>query len=46
MKNDEENFEEAIKAVNTAFTGGCVPSNLKSIFEDEACNNLNKQVCL
>ncbi|KAI8115121.1 Nedd8-activating enzyme E1 regulatory subunit [Lucilia cuprina] len=43
MSNDEENYEEAIKAVNTAFTGGSIPSNLKSIFEDEACRNLNKQ---
>lgn len=46
MKNDEENYEEAIKAVNTAFSGGSIPSNLKNIFEDEACRNLNKQVLM
>lgn len=44
MTNDEENHEEAIKAVNTVFSGGSVTSNLKSIFEDDACRNLNKQV--
>lgn len=44
MTNDEENFEEAIKSVNTAFGGGKVTADLESIFEDEACTNLNKQV--
>lgn len=44
ITNDEENFEEAMKAVNTAFGGGHITSSLKAIFEDDACNNLNKQV--
>lgn len=43
MTNEEENYEEAIKAVNTAFGGGMVPTTLKNIFSDEACRNLNKQ---
>ncbi|XP_073837597.1 nedd8-activating enzyme E1 regulatory subunit APP-BP1 [Musca autumnalis] len=43
ITNDEENFEEAMKAVNTAFGGGHITSSLKAIFEDDACNNLNKQ---
>lgn len=44
MTNDEENYEEAIKAVNTAFGGGHIPTSLKAIFEDDASKNLNKQV--
>lgn len=44
MQKDEENYEEAIKAVNTAFGAGMVPSALKAIFEDDACLNLQKKV--
>lgn len=44
MTNDEENYEEAIKAVNTSFGGGKITSSLKAIFEDDACKNLNKHV--
>ncbi|XP_053956957.1 nedd8-activating enzyme E1 regulatory subunit [Anastrepha ludens] len=43
MTADEENYEEAIKAVNTAMGGGTVPLSIKAIFEDNACTNLNKQ---
>ncbi|KAH8418195.1 hypothetical protein KR222_000376 [Zaprionus bogoriensis] len=43
MKADEENYEEAIKAVNTAFGAGLVPSSLKAIFEDDACELLHKK---
>ncbi|XP_037939133.1 nedd8-activating enzyme E1 regulatory subunit isoform X2 [Teleopsis dalmanni] len=43
MSNEEENHEEAIKAVNTAFGGGIVTKNLKEIFDDDSCENLNKQ---
>lgn len=46
MTSDEENYEEAIKAVNTAFGGGVINSSLKQIFEDDACNNLNKHVII
>ncbi|KAH8365989.1 hypothetical protein KR093_007972 [Drosophila rubida] len=44
MKSDEENHEEAIKAVNTAFGAGVVPSSLKAIFDDDACEHLHKKV--
>jgi len=44
MKADEENHEEAIKAVNTAFGAGQVSKSLKAIFEDDACEQLNKKV--
>ncbi|XP_017058948.1 nedd8-activating enzyme E1 regulatory subunit [Drosophila ficusphila] len=43
MKADEENHEEAIKAVNTAFGAGHVPKGLKDIFDDDACEQLNKK---
>ncbi|EDW18369.1 nedd8-activating enzyme E1 regulatory subunit isoform X1 [Drosophila mojavensis] len=43
MQKDEENYEEAIKAVNTAFGAGMVPSNLKAIFDDDACEQLHKK---
>ncbi|KAI9587627.1 nedd8-activating enzyme E1 regulatory subunit [Glossina fuscipes] len=43
MSSNEENFEEAIKAVNTAFGGGNVSPELAKIFEDDACENLNKK---
>uniref|UniRef100_W8BRW6 NEDD8-activating enzyme E1 regulatory subunit n=1 Tax=Ceratitis capitata TaxID=7213 RepID=W8BRW6_CERCA len=43
MTADEENYEEAIKAVNTSLGGGQVPSSIKTIFDDNACTNLNKQ---
>ncbi|KAH8390523.1 hypothetical protein KR215_003825, partial [Drosophila sulfurigaster] len=43
MKSDEENYEEAIKAVNTAFGAGVVPSSLKAIFDDDACEQLHKK---
>lgn len=46
MKADEENYEEAIKAVNTAFGAGQIPSGLKAIFEDDACEQLNKKVAI
>uniref|UniRef100_T1H6I6 THIF-type NAD/FAD binding fold domain-containing protein n=1 Tax=Megaselia scalaris TaxID=36166 RepID=T1H6I6_MEGSC len=39
---EEENHEEAIKAVNTVFEcGGKISSNLSAIFSDEACQKLN-----
>ncbi|XP_017466889.1 PREDICTED: nedd8-activating enzyme E1 regulatory subunit [Rhagoletis zephyria] len=43
MTADEENYEEAIKAVNTALGGGNVSASIKAIFEENACTNLNKQ---
>lgn len=46
MSNDEENYEEAIKAVNTAFGAGLVSPTIKAILDDDACENINKQVSL
>ncbi|XP_030386189.1 nedd8-activating enzyme E1 regulatory subunit [Scaptodrosophila lebanonensis] len=43
MTADEENYEEAIKAVNTAFGAGLVPLSLKEIFDDDACEQLHKK---
>ncbi|XP_055845452.1 nedd8-activating enzyme E1 regulatory subunit isoform X1 [Episyrphus balteatus] len=43
MSNDEENYEEAIKAVNTAFGAGLVSHTIKAILDDDACENINKQ---
>lgn len=42
MTADEENFEEAIKAVNTCFGGGKVNSTIRDILNDDCCVNLNK----
>lgn len=44
MIKDEENYEEAIKAVNASFGGGKPSANLMKIFDDECCNNLTKHV--
>lgn len=44
MTADEENFEEAIKAVNSTFvSAGKVNSTLQEIFNDSCCTNLNKE---
>lgn len=44
MTSEEENYEEAIRAVNSAFEGGKVSSSLQALFDDDNCNNLNKEV--
>ncbi|KAG8144000.1 putative NEDD8-activating enzyme E1 regulatory subunit protein [Naja naja] len=41
---DEENFEEAIKNVNTAVIATKVPSCIEDIFSDDHCINLSQQV--
>lgn len=46
MVKDEENYEEAIRAVNSSFTGGKPSESLMEILQDSACSNLNKQVNL
>lgn len=43
ITNNEENYEEAAKAVNTCFGGGRPNSNAKAILDDERCVNLNKE---
>ena len=42
VPEDEENFEEAIKAVNGALVESRVPSGVRSIFEDSKCQNLTR----
>ncbi|XP_076295224.1 nedd8-activating enzyme E1 regulatory subunit APP-BP1 isoform X2 [Lasioglossum baleicum] len=39
-KNSEENFEEAIKAVNTCIGHTKIPDNVASVLNDEQCVNL------
>lgn len=41
MKADEENFEEAIKSVNSSFGGGKANSSVQQIFDDNCCTSLN-----
>jgi len=40
---DEENVNEAIKAVNTALNKTRIPENVESILNDEACCNLKSK---
>lgn len=42
MTADEENFEEAIKSVNSSFGIGKPSSALQEILNDECCTKLNK----
>ncbi|XP_059619991.1 nedd8-activating enzyme E1 regulatory subunit [Phlebotomus argentipes] len=43
MGKDEENHEEAIKAVNSSFSGGKASSNLQKLLDDPQCQNLKKE---
>lgn len=40
----EENFDEAIKNVNNSIVPTKIPTEIKSLFEDEKCLNLNSSV--
>lgn len=42
MSADEENYEEAIKAVNSSFGGGRPNASVLEIFNDSCCKNLEK----
>lgn len=42
MAADEENFEEAIKFVNSSFGGGKVNSSIQEILNDSCCVSLKK----
>lgn len=44
MKKDEENFEEAVVAVNSCFAGGRPSDGLRTILDDQSCTNLTKEV--
>ncbi|XP_071476707.1 NEDD8-activating enzyme E1 regulatory subunit-like [Diadema antillarum] len=39
----EENFDEAIKAVNATLVATRVPSQVRDIFNDSSCSNLNAE---
>ncbi|XP_064646486.1 NEDD8-activating enzyme E1 regulatory subunit-like isoform X2 [Lineus longissimus] len=41
MLMQEENFEEAVKAVNTSLVPTRIPADVQKVFNDEQCNNLN-----
>ncbi|KAG1666503.1 NEDD8-activating enzyme E1 regulatory subunit [Nymphon striatum] len=43
VMEEEENFEEAIKAVNTALIPSKIPSNVEEIFNDSCCQNISHE---
>ncbi|CAK6973357.1 NEDD8-activating enzyme E1 regulatory subunit [Scomber scombrus] len=43
VPEDEENFEEAIKNVNTALNPTKVPSAVEDLFNSEQCSNISSQ---
>ncbi|XP_052248440.1 NEDD8-activating enzyme E1 regulatory subunit-like isoform X1 [Dreissena polymorpha] len=43
IMEEEENFDEAVKAVNTALIPTKVPANIEQLFEDPDCENLNAE---
>ena len=43
IPEDEENFEEAIRATNTALQPTKIPDNIKTIFNDSKCLNLSSE---
>ncbi|XP_070823904.1 NEDD8-activating enzyme E1 regulatory subunit [Chaetodon trifascialis] len=43
VTEDEENFEEAIKNVNTALNPTKIPSAVEDLFNCEQCNNITSQ---
>ncbi|XP_063441124.1 NEDD8-activating enzyme E1 regulatory subunit-like isoform X1 [Mytilus trossulus] len=40
---DEENFDEAVKSVNTALVPSSMPSEVRKLFEDPCCSNLDTE---
>ncbi|CAL8246966.1 unnamed protein product [Lota lota] len=43
VREDEENFEEAVKNVNTALNPTKVPSSVEDLFNSEHCTNITSQ---
>uniref|UniRef100_A0AAG5DDM8 NEDD8-activating enzyme E1 regulatory subunit n=1 Tax=Anopheles atroparvus TaxID=41427 RepID=A0AAG5DDM8_ANOAO len=43
MDGEKENFEEAIRAVNSSFGGGIPSSSVLAILDDDRCVNVNKE---
>lgn len=46
MTADEENYEEAIRAVNSNLGGGKATSDIRKILDDDSCINLTRNVSL
>lgn len=44
VPESEENFEEAIRAVNSVVLPSTVPSRVKQILDDDSCVNLTSKV--
>ncbi|XP_044760074.1 NEDD8-activating enzyme E1 regulatory subunit isoform X2 [Coccinella septempunctata] len=43
IKTLEENFEEAIRFVNTCISNQTIPSQIREILEDDSCTNLTQK---
>ncbi|XP_059164934.1 NEDD8-activating enzyme E1 regulatory subunit-like isoform X2 [Physella acuta] len=43
IPEDEENFDEAIKSVNSSLHATSIPSEIQALFNDPACLNLNSE---
>ncbi|XP_074640964.1 NEDD8-activating enzyme E1 regulatory subunit-like isoform X2 [Tubulanus polymorphus] len=41
VEEEEENWDEAIKAVNTALVSTKIPDEVKQVFNDESCSNIH-----
>lgn len=46
ITKEEENYEEAVKAINSCFGGGKLNSRLQEILNDPSCGQLSKDVSL
>lgn len=44
ITKEEENYEEAVKAINSCFGGGKPNTNILDILQDSSCVQLNKNV--
>lgn len=44
IPHHEENFEEALRAVNFAITSTPIPNEIKNILNDDKCVNLTVKV--
>lgn len=46
LSNSEENFEEAVKAVNTSIKSSDILDNVRNILNDDCCVNLTAKVSM
>jgi hypothetical protein len=44
MAKFEENFEEALKNVNNSIITTQIPEDIRKLFQDEKCLNINSEV--